>query len=65
MVTVHWKRVNVPRSAVQQDLLHSLGAFMTVCEITRNDGAWRLQQILESGNDPGPRAESVEGAAAN
>ena len=65
MVTVHWKRVNVPRSAVQQDLLHSLGAFMTVCEITRNDGAWRLQQILESGNDPGPRAESVEAAAAN
>lgn len=65
MVTVHWKRVNVPRSAVQQDLLHSLGAFMTVCEITRNDGAWRLQQILESGNDPGPRAESVEAAAAS
>ena len=65
MVSVHWKRVNVPRSAVQQDLLHSLGAFMTVCEITRNDGAWRLQQILETANDPGPRAESVEAAAAS
>ena len=60
MVSVDWKRIDVPRDAVQQDLLNSLGAFMTVCEITRNDGTWRLQQILETGSDPGPRPESVE-----
>ena len=43
-----------------KDLLFSLGAFMTVCEIKRNDGAWRLQQISEIGRDPGARAEAVE-----
>ena len=65
MVSVDWKHIDVPRDAVQQDLLNSLGAFMTVCEITRNDGAWRLQQILETGSDPGARAESVEAVAAS
>ena len=60
MVSVDWKRIDFPRDAVQQDLFNSLGAFMTVCEMTRNDGAWRLQQMLETGTDPGPRAESVE-----
>ena len=56
MISVDWKRVDAPRASVQQDLLHSLGAFMTVCEITRNDGARRLHQILETGSDPGPKA---------
>ena len=50
-VAVDWKRTDVPRTAVRQDLLYSLGALMTVCEIKRNDGAWRLQRILETGSD--------------
>ena len=64
VVGVDWKRSDVPRTAVRQDLLYSLGAFMTVCEIKRNDGAWRLQQLLKSGSDPGARVEAVEASEA-
>ena len=63
-VAVDWKRTDVPRTAVRQDLLYSLGALMTVCEIKRNDGAWRLRRILETGSDPGARIEAVEAIKA-
>lgn len=62
-IDVDWKRTDVPRTAVHQDLLYSLGAFMTVCQIKRNDGAWRLRQILATGVDPGARAETIEAEA--
>lgn len=62
-IDVEWKRTDVPRTAVHQDLLYSLGAFMTVCQIKRNDGAWRLRQILASGSDPGARAETIDADA--
>ena len=52
----------MPRTAVKQDLLHSLGAQMTICAITRHDGAWRLQQLLETGRDPGARAGDATGS---
>ena len=54
-VSVDWKRTDVPRTAVRQDLLYSLGSARTVCSIQRNDGAWRLQQLLLTGHDPGAR----------
>jgi len=63
LIKVEWRRVDVPRTAVHQDLLYSLGAFMTVCQIKRNDGAWRLAQVLATGSDPGPRAETMDAAA--
>lgn len=28
---------------------------MTICEISRNDGAWRLAQVLKTGQHPGAR----------
>jgi restriction system protein len=52
---VAWQRTDVPRSAIRQDLLYSLGAFLTVCGVTRNDGAWRLERVLLNGMDPGAR----------
>lgn len=58
VLPVRWARTDVPRTAIQQDLLYSLGAFMTVCQISRNDGAWRLGQVMETGHDPGPREET-------
>ena len=61
-VSVDWKRTGVPRAAVKQDLLHSLGAQMTICAITRHDGAWRLQQLLETGRDPGARVDDATGS---
>ncbi len=59
VIPVEWVRTDVPRTAVHQDLLYSLGAFMTICEIKRNDGAWRLLQIAKTGTDPGARSELV------
>jgi restriction system protein len=58
-----WVRPDVPRSAVAQDLLHSLGAFLTVCQITRNDAERRLASVLQGGHDPG-LGEAPEGAAS-
>lgn len=61
-VSVEWKRTDVPRTAIRQDLLYSLGASMTVCQIQRNDASWRLQRVLETGTDPGARVEMVAAA---
>jgi restriction system protein len=33
--SVKWLRPDLPRTAISQDLLYSLGAFLTVCEIKR------------------------------
>ncbi len=53
---VKWLRTDIPRDAFRQDLLYSFGAFMTVCEISRNDALRRVQAVLENGRDPGDRA---------
>jgi restriction system protein len=55
---VDWARPDVPRGAVGQDLLWSLGASMTVCEIARNAAADRFEAVLATGNDPGARRTS-------
>ena len=55
VVSVDWRRTDVPRSALNQDLVGSLSAQMTICSITRNDASWRIQQLLTTGRDPGPR----------
>jgi restriction system protein len=49
---VTWIRTDIPRTDVAQDLLYSLGAFMTVCRITRNRAEERFQQILNGQKDP-------------
>jgi restriction system protein len=51
--SVEWLRPDVPRSVFGQDLLHSFGAFMTVCNITRNDAATRVTAVLAGKPDPG------------
>jgi len=50
---VDWVRTDVPRSAIGQDLLYSLGAFMTVCEIKRNNAVDRFNALLTEGHGPG------------
>ncbi|MCK4373875.1 MAG: restriction endonuclease [Candidatus Brocadiae bacterium] len=49
---VDWQKTDIPRSAFGQDLLYSLGAFMTVCRISRNNAEERIQVILATGEDP-------------
>ena len=52
-IKVEWKKTDIPRTIVKQDLLYALGAFMTICKIARNDALNRLIFILEKGTDPG------------
>ncbi|MBM9432498.1 restriction endonuclease [Flaviflexus equikiangi] len=55
---VTWDRTDVSRASINQDLLYSLGAFSTVCEIKRNDAAYRLGRIRAGAEiDPGARAD--------
>ncbi len=59
---VRWLQTDIPRTAVKQDLLYSLGAFMTVCQLKRNEAAARIKALSESGVDPGSAAEELFGA---
>ena len=54
-VSVDWKRTDVPRAAVEQDLLRTLSYRRTIRSIRSKDEAWRLHQLLETGRDPGAR----------
>ncbi|PRD69202.1 restriction endonuclease [Malikia spinosa] len=47
--TVQWLNTDVPRSSFDQDLLYSLGAIMTVCEIKRNDAEKRIRAMSKNG----------------
>lgn len=46
---VEWLNKGVPRSVFDQDLLYSFGAFMTICQISRNDAEKRVHAIAEAG----------------
>lgn len=50
---VEWKVESLPRDTFKQDLRHSFGAFMTICEIKRNSAVERVETVLETGKDPG------------
>lgn len=54
---VTWLRTDLARDAVKQDLLYSLGASQTVCEIARNQAAARFEAIVTTGRDPGYTGE--------
>jgi restriction system protein len=51
--TVQWLNDAIPRDTFKQDLRFSFGAFMTVCEIKRNNAVDRVQAVLATGQDPG------------
>ncbi len=55
---VEWLRTDLPRSSVKQDLLYSLGATQTVCEISRNEAVHRFQTLAKTATDPGPNKSS-------
>lgn len=60
---VRWVRTDVPRPDIGQDLLYSLGAFLTVCRVTRNEAERRLQAVAAGRMDPGP-ARATQGPSA-
>jgi restriction system protein len=47
--TVKWLNQDIPRSNFDQDLLYSLGAIMTVCEVRRNSAEQRVRAMAKSG----------------
>jgi restriction system protein len=44
---VNWIKTDIPRSEFDQDLLYSFGAFMTVCQIERNNAEDRVNAIIK------------------
>lgn len=50
---VDWFAPSIPRNHFKQDLLDSLGAFMTVCRIRRNNAESRIAAIADGKPDPG------------
>jgi len=50
---VEWIRPDTPRTDIEQDLLYSLGAFMTVCRIQRNGAEERFAALISGKSDPG------------
>lgn len=48
--SVTWSQLDVPRSALDQDILLSLGAYTTICEIKRNDAERRVRAKLLYGS---------------
>lgn len=70
VVGVTWER-HVPRSAIKQDLLYTLGSALTIFSPSRNNAAERLEAVLRTGTDPGTlglpatsRPSSPSGATA-
>jgi restriction system protein len=60
---VEWKRSDVPRTAVGQDLLFTLNGAATIFGCTRNDAVYRLRTLAETGHDPGARSTVVSPSA--
>lgn len=60
--TVKWIGEAIPRQRFGQDLLHSLGAFLTICRIQRNNAEARLKAMKTSGwgEDPGKKGIKVK-----
>jgi len=61
IVRVTWEVRDLPRSAVKQDLLYILGGALSFFGAKRNDAAWRIEQLLLHGIDPGSRAATGSG----
>lgn len=51
---VKWIAQDIPRTAFDQDLLYSLGAIMTICQIRRNDAERRIKELVDSWGSPTP-----------
>lgn len=46
---VKWIARDIPRTAFDKDLLHSMGSTLTICQIRRNDAEKRIRAMATSG----------------
>lgn len=49
---VKWIKTDIPRSSFDQDLLYSMGAFLTVCRIQRNNAEARIKAVVNGKTPP-------------
>ncbi|MDD4699076.1 MAG: restriction endonuclease [Oscillospiraceae bacterium] len=49
---VDWFALNIPKSNFEQDILYSLGAFMTICRIKQEDRINAVVNSFKRGNTP-------------
>ena len=52
-IGVDWKRDDVPRLALKDDLLNTINGAMTIFQAAKNNAATRLHRVLDAGSDPG------------
>jgi|694.fasta_scaffold101765_3 restriction system protein len=61
---VEWFAQDIPRDRFDQDILYSLGAFLTVCRIQRNNAEERVKEMAANGwKVPGHSKASLSGGA--
>lgn len=53
VVTVDWQVTDLPRTAVKQDLLYTLGSAISIFAPSKNNAVARLQHLLQHRTDPG------------
>lgn len=56
VLSVDWQRIDLPRAAVKQDLLFTLGSAMSIFAPSKNNAIARLEHLLMHGTDPGNAA---------
>lgn len=54
---ITWLNTSIPRNSFDQDLLYSFGAFLTVCQIQRNDAEVRVRAMQGRGWTSSPPAK--------
>lgn len=64
VVGVDWQLPDLPRDSVKQDLLYTLGAFLSIFKPTRNNAQARLESLLDGGTDPGASPTSLTASAS-
>ena len=57
---VEWIETDLPRTRFEQDLLYSFGAYMTVCQIQRNNAEERVRAILAGDRVKPPDGDEPE-----
>jgi restriction system protein len=58
--SIKWLNTSVPRNAFDQDLLYSMGAFLTICEIKRNDAEMRVRAMAQASWQTAPVTGKVQ-----
>lgn len=53
---VKWFALDVPRDRFDQDILYSLGAFMTVCKVHKNNAEERIKEMYKNSWNTKPKS---------